>query len=226
MALTLSTSFTQNQPDIDTGVVADTTNDYGIGGDQARGDAANYLLWSKTDENGNRVFDNPEAGDVYAIMAWTVNTLVSGWYERILLRIQNYNPATSYVEQQSSGGVITQYAGVVYYAAQNKVYKCTEPSTGNLPTDTNFWELVTDLSTLIGNPNIEINITDTYVRAHADECVSDRFAQLSTCGCDNKDNRSTYYLNGLMIAADSAVASGNYNEMERIIREVQSKCQC
>lgn len=226
MALTLSTSYTQNQPDFSTGVVEDTTSNYGTGGNQARGDAANFLLWSKTDQEGNRVFDNPAFGDVYAILSWTVNTPKSGWYERMLMRVQNYDNAESYVEQQSSGGVVTQYASIVYYASTNKVYKCKSPSTGNLPTNTTFWDEVTDLSTIIDNTNIEIEITDTYVNAQAAECVSNAFTQIAGCGCDNKENKKAYYLNGLMIAADSAVLQGNYNDMERYIREVESLCLC
>jgi hypothetical protein len=165
-------------------------------------------------------------GDVYSIMEWTVNNAISGWYERMLLRVQNYDNGESYVEQQSSGGVITQYPSAVYYATTNKFYKCTAPSTGNAPTDTSFWSEITDLSTLIDNPNIEIEITDTYVNGQAAECVSDKFTGIAGCGCDNKENKQAYYLNGLMIAADSAVLQGNYNEMERIIREVESLCLC
>jgi len=226
MALTLSTSYEQDQPDLSTGVVEDTTSNYGTGGNQARGDAANVLLWCKTDSDGNRVFDNPAIGDVYSIMTWTVNNSVSGWYERMLMRIQNYDNGASYVEQQSSGGVITQYASIVYYASTNKFYKCRAASTGNIPTNTSFWTEITDLSTIIDNTNIEIEITDTYVNGQAAECVSDKFTAIAGCGCDNKENKQAYYLNGLMIAADSAVLQGNYNEMERFIREVESLCLC
>ncbi len=225
MPLTPSTSFTQDADDINVGVVADTTSNYGTGGNPARSDAANYLLWSKTDENGNRVFSNPDFGDVLTIMSWTVATLVSGWYERMLMRIQFYNNATSYVEQQ--GTPITQYASIVYYAATNKVYKCIAPSTGNLPTNTSFWEEVTDLSTIIGNTNITTTITNTYVRSHVDECVKNKFANLANCGCDDKNNKNAYYMNGLLIAADSAVLSGNYDDMQKIIASLESKCsQC
>jgi hypothetical protein len=225
MPLTPSTSFTQDADDINVGVVADTTSNYGTGGNPARSDAANYLLWSKTDENGNRVFGNPDFGDVLTIMSWTVATLVSGWYERMLMRIQFYNNATSYVEQQ--GTPITQYASIVYYASTNKVYKCIAPSTGNLPTNTSFWEEVTDLSTIIGNTNITTTITNTYVRSHVDECVKNKFANLANCGCDDKNNKNAYYMNGLLIAADSAVLSGNYDDMQKIIASLESKCsQC
>jgi hypothetical protein len=225
MPLTPSTSFTQDADDINVGVVADTTSNYGTGGNPDRDDAANYLLWSKTDENGNRVFSNPDFGDVLTIMSWTVATLVSGWYERMLMRIQFYDNSANYVEQQ--GTPITQYASIVYYASTNKVYKCIAPSTGNLPTNTSFWEEVTDLSTIIGNTNITTTITNTYVRSHVDECVKNKFANLSNCGCDDKNNKNAYYMNGLLIAADSAVLSGNYDDMQKIIASLESKCsQC
>lgn len=226
MPLTPSTSFTQDPDDVNVGTVADTTSNYATGGNPARSDAANYLLWSKTDENGTRVFDNPDFGNVLTIMQWTVNTLVGGWYERMLMRIQPYDNGASYVEQQGTNP-ITQYASIVYYGTTNKVYKCILPSVGNLPTNATYWEEVTDLSTIIGNTNITTTITNTYVRSHADECVKNKFKNLANCGCDDKNNKNAYYLNGLLIAADSAVLSENYDEMQKIIALLESKCsQC
>jgi hypothetical protein len=224
MPLTPSTSFTQDADDINLGVVEDTTSNYGTGGNPARSDAANYLLWAKVDENGARTFDNPDPGNVLTIMEWEVNTPVAGWYQRMLMRIQFYVADTVYVPEQSSGGVITQYASITYY--EEKVYKYinASSSSGNLPTDADYWEEVTDLSTLISNTNISNTISDTYVRAHADDGVKDLFAAMAAnCGCDEKANKRAYTLDGLLIAADSAVESGNYDDMEKIIRTLESK---
>lgn len=224
MALTPSTSYTQDVDDVNAGVVADTTADYDTGGNPARGDAANYLLWAKTDENGNRVYNNPDFGNVLSIMEWDVETPVGGWYERMLLRVQIYVGATSYLKQVESGGVVSVYAGIVYYAATNKVYKCIEDSTGNLPTDTNFFEEVTDLSTILANTNITATISNTYVRSHADDGIKELFKAMGqNYGCDEVANKRAYKLDGLLIAADSAVNSSNYDEMDKIITYLESQ---
>ena len=54
-------------------------------------------------------------------MQWTVQTLTAGWYEHMLMRIQFYNPATPYVPEISSNGVVTQYASIVYYGLNEKI---------------------------------------------------------------------------------------------------------
>lgn len=224
MPLSPSTSFTQDVDDINAGVVADTTSNYGTGGNPVRSAAANYLLWAKTDQGGNRVFHNPAAGDVLAIMSWTVAMAVGGWYERMLMRIQIYSGATAYVPQVESGGIVTQYASIVYYGSTNKVYKCILASTGNLPTNATYFEEVTDLSTLIANTNVTTTISNTYVRSIADEGVKLLFANMSaTCGCDEKANKKAYLLDGLLIGADSEVQQTNYDLMDKIITYLESQ---
>lgn len=224
MALTLSTSFTQDANDVNSGVVADTTANYGTGGNQARGDAANYLLWAKTDENGNRVFSNPNFGNVLSIMSWNVTMAVGGWYERMLLRVQPYNGATAYVPEIEVNGVITQYASIVYYPTENKVYKCIVASTGNLPTNGTYWEEVTDLSTIIDNTNIEIDIENTYVRSIVDQKMKTLFAAIGrNCACDEKEVLRANRLDALLIAADSEVEQGNYDDMDKIITYLESQ---
>lgn len=230
MPLTPSTSFTQDVDDVNAGVVADTTPDYGQGGNPVRSAAANYLLWCHTDENGNRTFNNPAFGDVLSIMSWNVTTVtvnnvgIGGWYERMLMRIQPYSGVASYVAQIESGGVVSQYASIVYYPTTNKVYKCILASTGNLPTDATYWAEVTDLSTIIANTNVSTTISNTYVRAIADDGIKELFANMGrTCGCDEKANKKAYLLDGLLIAADAEVEQGNYDDMEKIIAYLESQ---
>jgi len=224
MPLTLSTSFTQDSNDVNAGVVADTTANYGTGGNQARGDAANYLLWSKTDENGNRVFNNPNFGNVLSIMSWSVTMAVGGWYERMLMRVQPYNGATAYVPEIEVNGVITQYASIVYYPTENKVYQCIVASTGNLPTNSTYWEEVTDLGTIVDNTNIEIDIENTYVRSIVDDKIKRLFAAIGrNCGCDDKAVQRAEGLDALLISADSEVEQGNYDQMDHIITYLESQ---
>ena len=170
------------------------------------------------------MFNNPPPGDVLTIMQWTVQTLTAGWYERMLMRIQFYNPATPYVPEISSNGVVTQYASIVYYGTTDKVYKCKAATTGNAPTDATYWEEVTDLSTLISNTNVSTTITNTYVRAIVDEKMRDYFSSMGAkYGCDDQQNYKAWKLNGLLQSANSAVASGNYDEMDKIIAYIEAQ---
>lgn len=222
MALIDALSLTQNA-DIDTGVVTNAT-DYGVGGNPARSAKAEYLLWSKTDEDGNRTFDNPSPGNVLTTLAYTVNTLVDGWYEAMLMRFSEYGGSTAYVEEQSSGSVVTQYASVVYY--NGAIYKATAPGTGNLPTDTNFWAAVTDLSELITNTNVDVFIEDFYIKVRSSQCANDKLADNCGCGCNgdlSKIQRGLLVASQIM-AADAAFANENPEQMEKIIREIQETC--
>lgn len=224
MALTPSTSFTQDIDDAEAGVVADTTANYGTGGNPARGDAANYLLWSKTDKEGNRVFDNPNFGDVLTIMEWDVVTLVSGWYERMLMRIQPYAGGTSYVPQVESSEIVSQYASIVYYPTTNKVYKCILASIGNVPTDTTYWEEVTDLTEIIANTNVTTTISNTFVRGTVDEKMQSLYKTIGEkCACDSQENIRANNLFALLVAADSEATAGNYDNMEKIIDYLESQ---
>lgn len=222
MALIDSLALVQNA-DIDTAVVTDTT-DYSVGGNPARSATANYLLWSKTDFNGERTFDNPSPGNVLSTLTYTVNTLKDGWYEGILMRFSQYDNAQAYVEQQSSGSVVTQHASVVYY--NDKVYKAIAPGTGNLPTNVSFWAEVTDLSELIANTNVDVFIEDFYIKVRSNQCANDRLAENCGCGCngDLTKIQPALLVSAKIMSADSAFANDNPDQMEKIIRDIEETC--
>lgn len=216
-------SFAQD-PSGETGTVTDTTTAGGYPSPYTnRGDAANYLLWSKTDKDGNRTFYNPNFGDVLSIISWAVNTAVSGLYEAILLRIHPFDAEANYVEEQSSGGVITQYPSIVYYAATEKAYKCIAASSGNLPTDTDYFEEVTDFSTIIDNTTIDQEILNVNSDKLIDKCIAARFAG-SGCNCSSEDMQLNNQMMGKKRAAEIEYASGNIYEYERIIAELNDTC--
>lgn len=230
MPLTPSTSYTQDVDDVALGVGADTTPDYGVGGNPVRSAAANYFLWCKTDKDGNRTFNNPAFGDVLSIMSWNLslveinNQPAGGWYERMLMRIQIYSGGSSYVPQIESGGVVSQYASIVYYGSTNKVYKNILASTGNIPTNGTYWEEVTDLSTIIANTNISTTISNTYVRSVVDSKMKNAFKILGrNCACDDKEVLRDVKLDALLIAADAEVEDGNYDDMAFIIEYLEQQ---
>lgn len=212
MALIDSVTFTQNA-DIATGVVADAS-DYGVSGNPLRSAKANYLLWSKTDQNGVRTFDNPAQGNVLSNLSYTVNTAVDGWYEAILMRFNIYDNGTAYVLDD-----------VVYDGGS--VYKAKGATTGNLPTDTDFWDVVTDLSTLITNADVDVFIEDFYIKARANQCVNAKLASLDDCGCDGADlskYQSAIFFRAKIDAADLAFSEDDPELMEKIIRDIEETC--
>lgn len=225
MALQPAFTVVQN----DGGLTASATNTTAYGSpEQDRNEAAEYVLWSKTDKEGARTFTNPDQGDVLTKLAYTVATLISGLYELIWLRIQFYDNATPYVEQQQSGSQITQYPSIVYYAATNKVYRCIAPTTGNLPTNTNFWEEVplADMDDLLGNPNIEQYIKNVDIIYHIDKCITKRLADAG-CDCGIADVEYNHTLFSLYLSAKSNFNAGNVYEFEEIIADLNTRCgQC
>jgi hypothetical protein len=203
----------------DGGETATIDNDTTYGGaNQDRNEAAEYLLWSKTDKNGTRVFDDPDQGNVLTNLQYIVNTPIDGHYEAIVLRIQPYNAGSNYVEEQTSGAAITQYASVFYYATTGKVYKAIAASTGQDPEDTDYFEEVTaeNLYTLIGNSNLETFYEDFKGEYLTNAALRDRFANVACCTAEDRDyNQTLLYLKQ---SADINFANENYSEYENIIR--------
>lgn len=222
MALIDSLAFIQNT-DIDLGVISDTS-DYSVGGNPPRSATANYLLWSKTNMTGLRAFTNPDQGNIFATLTYTVSTLIDGYYEGILMRFAPYDNSTAYVEQQASGSVITQHPSVVYHAGA--IYKSIAPGTGNLPTDVAFWEVVTDLSTLITNTNVDVFIEEFYIKIRANRCANEKLAEDCGCGCngDLSKIQPALLVSAKIMSADAAFANDNPEQMEKIIRDIEETC--
>lgn len=223
--MALAPSFTVVQDDGGLTAVATNTTTYG-GANQDRNEAAEIILWSKTDKDGNRVFTNPDQGDVLTKLIYSVATLVSGLYELIWLRIQPYDGSTAYVEEQSTGGAITQYPSTVYYPATGFVYRCIVPTTGNLPTDTNFWEVVefnSSIPLIIGNPNIEQYIKNVDILYGINKCITGRLAG-EGCNCESSDREYNMNLFSKYLSATSNFNAGNIYEFEAIIEELNTSC--
>lgn len=230
--MALSPSFDIVQQDGGLTAIAENTTVYGSP-NQDRDDAAEFVLWSKTDKDGNRNFNNPDQGNVLTNLLYTVSTTnggsetYDGWYELIRVRVQPYDAGVNYVEQQSSGGEITQYASMFYYDTTGKIYKAIAPSTGQDPEDTNYFVEVTltDLPDNLDNTNIDVYYQNFYCEYATNICIRDKDDQNCACGCKDQD-----YINGLYAlkqSADTNFANDNPEVMEKIIRQLESECtQC
>jgi hypothetical protein len=222
--MALSPSFTVTQNNGGETATATNTTTYGAP-NQDRDEAAEFVLWSKTDKDGNRSLDNPDQGDVLNKTVYTVNTPISGLYELIWLRIQFYDVAANYVEEQESGGVITQYASIFYYSTTGKVYKAIAPSTGEDPEDTDFFvEVPLDqLQTILGNTNIEQFIQNEDIIYHINKCITSRLAKMG-CECSLTDREYNQELFSLYLSATSNYNAGNVYEFEEIIEQLNTRC--
>lgn len=222
--MALTRVFTIAQEDGGLTAQAVNTTVYGTP-NQDRNEAAEYVLWSKTDQNGLREFHNPDSGDVLTETIYELETAIDGWYELIVPRIQPYDAAANYVEEQSSGGVVTQYASIFYYPTTDKVYKAIAPSTGQSPTDTIYFEEVTDLSTELDNTNIDVYYKNFYSEYRTNVCIRDK--DDANCHCSNKDDAYIDGLYSLKQSADTNFANDNPEIMDKIIRELENTCtQC
>jgi hypothetical protein len=220
--MALTPTFTITPADNGQTVTIDNTTTYG-NPNQDRDDAAEFLLWSKTDKSGVRTYDNPDQGNVLTNIQYITDTLKDGWYELINLRIQFYDSGASYVEEQSSGSVITQYASVFYYSTTGKVYKAIAPSTGQDPEDTDYFvEVPLDqLHTLIDNTNIEVYIKDYDHDYATNEAIRDRFANVLCCTAEDRDRNQTLLY--MKQSADTNFANGRPEDFEKIIREIEAQ---
>lgn len=224
--MALAPSYDIDQQDGGLVAIATNTTVYGSP-NQDRDDAAEYVLWSKTDQAGARIFYNPDQGDVLTTLIYTVQTPIDGWFELIRLRIQFYNAGTPYVPQESSGGEITQYASIFYYATTDKVYKAIVDSTGQDPEDTNYFTEIplTEMSGILDNTNIEVYYQDFYGEYRTNACIRDK--DDANCSCSNKDDDYVSGLYALKQSADTNFANGNPEIMEKIIRDLTNTCtQC
>lgn len=222
MAIT-SPSFTITQQDGGQTAIAVNTTTYG-GSNEDRNEGAEVVLWSKTSQSGVRSFDNPDQGNVLTNLQYNVNTLIDGWYELIRVRAAFYDAGANYVEQQESGGVITQYASMFYYQTTGKFYKATAASTGQDPDDANYFieVAVGDLKDNLANTNLDVYYQDWNGVYNVNAAIRDLFT--IEVGCCTKDQLQFRQLMlGLLQGANISFSNDNPEDFEKIIRELYTK---
>lgn len=222
MAIT-SPSFTITQQDGGETAVAVNTTTYG-GSNEDRNEGAEVVLWSKTSQSGTRSFDNPDQGNVLTNLQYNLNLTVDGWYELIRVRAAFYDAAANYVEEQESGGVITQYASMFYYQTTGKFYKAVAASTGQDPDDTDYFieVLVADLKDNLANTNLDVYYQDWNGVYNVNAAIRDLFS-IEVCHCSPSQLQFRQLMLGLLQGANIQFANDNPEEFEKIIRELYTK---
>jgi hypothetical protein len=139
MPLTLDLTYSSESVsgDVYEGVFTDATT-YG-GANPARADGATFLTGEKIN------YDSSIAGDVTitaydeaADTTYTFQIDSDGWHQFKFIFVPDYNGATAYVI----------YDAVYYNGA---VYRAITSTTGNLPTDTDYWEAIASPTDIVDN---------------------------------------------------------------------------
>ncbi len=156
-------------------------SEYGVGGADDRNDHAQYLLPYKMDEKETITFiTGVDNSAPLTALEWSFVPTAIGAYRFFYLIILPWSDATAYVKEVVTSGVITTYADIVYHGGA--VYKAIDPSTDVEPgVDSGWeddWEVVPDLTTLIGYVNkdtIKVHIHTDIITCKYESCLVDYF---------------------------------------------------
>lgn len=189
------------------------------GSDYARADVAVLFTIDKiaqdTESQGELTIQSytPTSATTFS---FTIDT--DGWHKAKGLIIPEFNIATAYTQYQA-----------VYYTNGN-VYRATASSTGNLPTDTNYFELIADPFDLIENDgeadesdNISFEVVDIIIYPYAKQNYGIVTAQSDCCSdCEKTKLILNYEFAGNLVdSMDTANQQQRYAYGESIAREAE-----
>lgn len=186
-----------------------------------RSDYAAYIKFYKVHRTGEltemeQTSYDPETDDSY-----TAVLDQDGWVQAWFVNIPDYNNLTAYI----------QYDAVYYNGA---VYRALQSSTGNLPSDTDYWEVIESPTSLIdndGETNESVNIyflvydfvASAYSRVYAGTAASTAAVETKHNAKRSEDVLSYEFFYTML---DGLVAAGDrqrYAEAERIARKIQDE---
>lgn len=155
--------------------------------DDLRTDKANFLVVSKIDKNGTPTYLIVSNALPLSQVEWEFPTAIDGSYDFNMIRLSKYTSSpVNTVHEIVSGPTITQYATVLYHVSTEQVVKAkTTGSISVQPGETGwetYWDVVTDLSTLVGYGDIDVlthhDLVDVRLRDKYRDCleqIKDKF---------------------------------------------------
>lgn len=197
-----------------------TITDTSVYGSPARNTLGVYLEFWKMDTASVATVKTvtPNSSDPKLVTAWTFASTVDGWYKARIYLISDYAGGTAYTTGQ-----------VVYYASTNNIYRATQATTGNVPTNATYWALATLVDAAAAN-----NVTNAYQdylvieagKTCAAEAAGD-WAKEEECGGCTKTNFTipTFQKRLMVIAAQRFAAISVYNKAEDIARKLEKACE-
>jgi hypothetical protein len=225
MALNTALVFTQNINGIE-GLITDATTNYGLDGNPARNELANFLLFSKNDVDNLRSYYEVDNSSPLTAIEWVVPTHVSGWAQATLLMISLYNPITAYTGEVLDAGGLIVIPGSIVYFTDGRVYKCIQDCIDVAPDNINaalYWIEITDLTTLYGYPNVVEYHQDLMLDYKINKCVTKGFIGMHKCDTLQEMEQAiknwSLYMSGV-----ANYHNGAPEEMERIFVELDKIC--
>lgn len=200
--------------DADTATITDSTV-YG-GANPDRSDVAVYLELWKMDEDSEATeitIDN-DAPDT--VESWEFDSSDDGWYKSRIYIIPQFNILTAYSE-----------GDVIFY--NDALYICIDDSTGNLPSDTDFFS-ESSLTAAAEADNVTTDYEDYLVIEHGKKCAGDAagewYKSKDCSNCDKMDLMSSMLQKRAMVITAQRFASiSQYNKAEAIARKLETDCE-
>jgi len=196
---------------------------------ELRTDKANFLVVSKNDRLGvptYLVVTNPLP---LSQVEWTFPTLTDGWYRFNLIRLALYSasPINTVHEIVDGGGVITQYATVVYHTPTSQIVKAK--TTGSIAVQpgelgwATYWDVVSDLSTLVNYGTIQVLIHHDLIDVRLRDKYRDYLEQLKDKFIIGEDAKGPLFeraslLSTMLDAINSLNWEDKSSEMEETVR--------
>lgn len=209
---TISTSITD-----ETATLTDATV-YG-GANPARSTVAVFLELWKLDEDAAETAVTVSNSEPETVTSWSFTYTDDGWYRARMYIIEEFSIIVAYTTDD-----------IVYYTDGN-LYKAIQDSTGNLPTDTAFFELVTEYEdTVIDGNNVIAEYYDFVLVEYGKKCAGDanaEWARQQDCGsCDKlKLTESFLKKRGLVIAIQRFAAISQFSKAEELARKLETTCE-
>lgn len=211
---------------------AATVADVSVYTGELRGDKANILVVSKNDKNGTPTYLTGIVNtSPLSALTWVFSTVLDGWYRFNLLRIGIFSSGPiSTVAEVSSGGIITQYATILYYTPTQQVVKALTtgsvsvmPGAGGWQT---YWSVVTDYSTLVNYGAIQVLVDGELIDVRFRDALRNDLDAINSKPwfSDGKDRAKLYEkylqfdsdLNGLQ----ALNAEGRFSEMQESVDQM------
>lgn len=194
---------------------------WGVGSNPARNTRALTLFVTKTDKNGARTLltVSPDTSDPLTVAAWDVDISQDGLIEKILFSAKLYDAGYAYVTDD-----------VFYYTTNSKYYKAKQASTGQLPTNSTYFdevpvaalytaEILNDCTTM------EVEVINDLIMGNTEMVLSDDWEEVSDVFLNGKYNleySKADYLDSLVNSAEAALANGRPLEAEEIVRGIEN----
>lgn len=223
MALTPSLSIAI-ESDRESGVLTDDTV-YGTGGNPARADirvfATGYKVSADLSEEALTMTSN--TGDAQTVSSWTFNIDLDGWFKYLFVGVAEYAGGTTYALYDA-----------VFDPADDAVYRSKQAGNlGNALSDTAWWEVITDPSSLAeneGEDNESENLAESLVyervlSPNSQYNYSNLIAENCACSdCDPNEVVYNYEIASIWVnAMDVADERADGLSGETIARRYQSK---